>query len=151
MCTNCSSEPDTPAHILECLGLTKVDLVGDSLLELGFLINYEKVVWVLYHYSNFIFRTPTYTPDGVATSVAARSDDCASSTSYNASNPTTNNPATDIVPNNLQDLASPPSTWSSSPIVTCASSCDTGSLSAISADLNSAIQSLRTTSTVVEV
>ncbi|GFT06396.1 hypothetical protein TNCV_3355451 [Trichonephila clavipes] len=26
MCTNCSSEPATPAHILECLGLTKQDL-----------------------------------------------------------------------------------------------------------------------------
>ncbi|GFX04489.1 uncharacterized protein TNCV_900191 [Trichonephila clavipes] len=26
MCTNCSFEPVTPAHILECLGLTKQDL-----------------------------------------------------------------------------------------------------------------------------
>ncbi|GFW44839.1 uncharacterized protein TNCV_4511531 [Trichonephila clavipes] len=26
MCTKCSSEPATPAHILECLGLTKQDL-----------------------------------------------------------------------------------------------------------------------------
>ncbi|GFW80999.1 uncharacterized protein TNCV_4803671 [Trichonephila clavipes] len=25
MCTNCSSEPTTPSHILECLGLTKQD------------------------------------------------------------------------------------------------------------------------------
>ncbi|GFV48484.1 uncharacterized protein TNCV_32771 [Trichonephila clavipes] len=25
MCTNCSSEPATPAHVLECLGLTKQD------------------------------------------------------------------------------------------------------------------------------
>ncbi|GFT67732.1 RNase H domain-containing protein [Trichonephila clavipes] len=29
MCTNCSSEPATPAHILECLGLTKQDLADD--------------------------------------------------------------------------------------------------------------------------
>ncbi|GFX78476.1 transposable element Tc3 transposase [Trichonephila clavipes] len=32
MCTNCSSEPATPAHILECLGLTKQDLADDSFL-----------------------------------------------------------------------------------------------------------------------
>ncbi|GFT47378.1 hypothetical protein TNCV_3749441 [Trichonephila clavipes] len=28
MSTNCSSEPATPAHILECLGLTKQDLAA---------------------------------------------------------------------------------------------------------------------------
>ncbi|GFX29235.1 midasin [Trichonephila clavipes] len=32
MCINCSSEPASPAHILECLGLTKQDLADDSLL-----------------------------------------------------------------------------------------------------------------------
>ncbi|GFU64008.1 RNase H domain-containing protein [Trichonephila clavipes] len=37
MCTNCSSEPVTPAHILECLGLTKQDLADDPLLVLDFL------------------------------------------------------------------------------------------------------------------
>ncbi|GFW82861.1 uncharacterized protein TNCV_3494311 [Trichonephila clavipes] len=37
MCTNCSSEPATPAHILECLGLTKQDLADDPLLVLDFL------------------------------------------------------------------------------------------------------------------
>ncbi|GFU45243.1 uncharacterized protein TNCV_4236481 [Trichonephila clavipes] len=36
MCTNCS-EPASPAHILECLGLTKQDLADDPLLELDFL------------------------------------------------------------------------------------------------------------------
>ncbi|GFV98337.1 RNase H domain-containing protein [Trichonephila clavipes] len=37
MCTNCSSEPATPAHILECLGLTKQDLADVPLLVLDFL------------------------------------------------------------------------------------------------------------------
>ncbi|GFU97991.1 uncharacterized protein TNCV_232681 [Trichonephila clavipes] len=37
MCTNCSSEPATPAHILECLGLTMQDLVDVPLLVLYFL------------------------------------------------------------------------------------------------------------------
>ncbi|GFX67457.1 uncharacterized protein TNCV_3463461 [Trichonephila clavipes] len=37
MCTNCSSEPATPAHILECLGLTKQDLADGPLLVLDFL------------------------------------------------------------------------------------------------------------------
>ncbi|GFV27535.1 protocadherin Fat 1 [Trichonephila clavipes] len=37
MCTNCSSEPPAPAHILECLGLTKQDLADDPLLILDFL------------------------------------------------------------------------------------------------------------------
>ncbi|GFU40869.1 uncharacterized protein TNCV_2466641 [Trichonephila clavipes] len=36
MCTNCSSEPASPAHILECLGLTKQDLADDPLLVLNF-------------------------------------------------------------------------------------------------------------------
>ncbi|GFV19416.1 uncharacterized protein TNCV_3663491 [Trichonephila clavipes] len=35
ICTNCSSEPALPAHILECLGLTKQDLADDPLLGLG--------------------------------------------------------------------------------------------------------------------
>ncbi|GFW69665.1 integrase catalytic domain-containing protein [Trichonephila clavipes] len=34
MYTNCSSEPTTPVHILECLGLTKQDLADDPLLVL---------------------------------------------------------------------------------------------------------------------
>ncbi|GFS89402.1 hypothetical protein TNCV_1809361 [Trichonephila clavipes] len=35
MCTNCSSEPGSPADILECLGLTKQDLadVGVGFFE----------------------------------------------------------------------------------------------------------------------
>ncbi|GFS69328.1 uncharacterized protein TNCV_4011411 [Trichonephila clavipes] len=37
MCTICSSELITPAHILECLGLTKQDIADDPLLELDFL------------------------------------------------------------------------------------------------------------------
>ncbi|GFV31278.1 uncharacterized protein TNCV_1640301 [Trichonephila clavipes] len=37
MCTNCSSEPATPAHILEYLGLTKQDLADVPLLVLNFL------------------------------------------------------------------------------------------------------------------
>ncbi|GFW69485.1 RNase H domain-containing protein [Trichonephila clavipes] len=41
MCTNCSSEPATPAHILECLGLTKQDLADDPLLVLDFLKVYD--------------------------------------------------------------------------------------------------------------
>ncbi|GFU17111.1 RNase H domain-containing protein [Trichonephila clavipes] len=41
MCTNCSSEPATPAHILECLGLTKQDLADDPLLVLDYLKVYD--------------------------------------------------------------------------------------------------------------
>ncbi|GFT27210.1 hypothetical protein TNCV_40481 [Trichonephila clavipes] len=37
MCTKCSSEPASPAHILECLGLTKQDLADDPLQLLEFL------------------------------------------------------------------------------------------------------------------
>ncbi|GFW80647.1 RNase H domain-containing protein [Trichonephila clavipes] len=37
MCTNCSSKPDSPAHILECLGLTKQDLADVPLLVLDYL------------------------------------------------------------------------------------------------------------------
>ncbi|GFY22623.1 uncharacterized protein TNCV_2178841 [Trichonephila clavipes] len=40
-CTNCSSEPATPVHILECLGLTKKDLADDPLLVLDFLKMYD--------------------------------------------------------------------------------------------------------------
>ncbi|GFX00340.1 hypothetical protein TNCV_1273341 [Trichonephila clavipes] len=36
MCTNCS-EPASPAHILECQGLTKQDLADYPLLVLDFL------------------------------------------------------------------------------------------------------------------
>ncbi|GFV79531.1 hypothetical protein TNCV_279851 [Trichonephila clavipes] len=32
MCTNCSSEPTSSAHILECLGLTNQDLADDLLM-----------------------------------------------------------------------------------------------------------------------
>ncbi|GFY26928.1 uncharacterized protein TNCV_930691 [Trichonephila clavipes] len=41
MCTNCSSEPATPADFLECLGLTKQDLADDPLLVLDFLKAYD--------------------------------------------------------------------------------------------------------------
>ncbi|GFW49313.1 uncharacterized protein TNCV_3058231 [Trichonephila clavipes] len=41
MCTNCSSEPATPAHILECLGLTKQDLADVPLLVFDFLKVYD--------------------------------------------------------------------------------------------------------------
>ncbi|GFU24188.1 uncharacterized protein TNCV_2007671 [Trichonephila clavipes] len=41
MCTNCSSEPATPAHILEGLGLTKQDLADVPLLVLDFLKVYD--------------------------------------------------------------------------------------------------------------
>ncbi|GFW64360.1 RNase H domain-containing protein [Trichonephila clavipes] len=41
MCTNCSSEPATPAHILECLGVTKQDLADDPSLVLDFLKVYD--------------------------------------------------------------------------------------------------------------
>ncbi|GFX26124.1 uncharacterized protein TNCV_2274641 [Trichonephila clavipes] len=37
ICPNCSSEPASPAHILECLGLTKQDSVDNPLLVLHFL------------------------------------------------------------------------------------------------------------------
>ncbi|GFW59006.1 uncharacterized protein TNCV_2831121 [Trichonephila clavipes] len=41
MCTNGSSEPATPAHILECLGLTKQDLADVPFLVLDFLKVYD--------------------------------------------------------------------------------------------------------------
>ncbi|GFW75383.1 transposable element Tc3 transposase [Trichonephila clavipes] len=41
MCTNCSSEPASPDHILECLELTKQDLADDPLLVLDFLKVYD--------------------------------------------------------------------------------------------------------------
>ncbi|GFX55548.1 RNase H domain-containing protein [Trichonephila clavipes] len=41
MCTNCSSEPASPAHILQCLGLTKQDLADDPLLVLDYLKVYD--------------------------------------------------------------------------------------------------------------
>ncbi|GFX53000.1 uncharacterized protein TNCV_3228681 [Trichonephila clavipes] len=41
MCTNCPFELALPAHILECLGLTKQDLVDDPLLVLDFLKVYD--------------------------------------------------------------------------------------------------------------
>ncbi|GFX71614.1 uncharacterized protein TNCV_2696021 [Trichonephila clavipes] len=41
MCTNCSSEPASPAHILKCLGLIKQDLADDTLLVLDFLKVYK--------------------------------------------------------------------------------------------------------------
>ncbi|GFV72847.1 RNase H domain-containing protein [Trichonephila clavipes] len=43
MCTNCSFQPATPAHVLECLGLTKQDLADVSLLVLDFLKVYCNV------------------------------------------------------------------------------------------------------------
>ncbi|GFU38629.1 uncharacterized protein TNCV_1495611 [Trichonephila clavipes] len=41
MCMNCTSEPASPAHILECLGLTKQDLADDPLLVLDYLKVYD--------------------------------------------------------------------------------------------------------------
>ncbi|GFT68825.1 RNase H domain-containing protein [Trichonephila clavipes] len=41
MCTNCSSDPGTSAHILKCLGLTKQDLADVPLLVLDFLKVYD--------------------------------------------------------------------------------------------------------------
>ncbi|GFU11965.1 RNase H domain-containing protein [Trichonephila clavipes] len=41
MCTNCSSEPTSPPHILKCLGLTKQGLADDPLLVLDFLKVYD--------------------------------------------------------------------------------------------------------------
>ncbi|GFU68188.1 RNase H domain-containing protein [Trichonephila clavipes] len=41
MCMNCSSEPATPAHILECPGLTKQDLADVPLLVLDYLKVYD--------------------------------------------------------------------------------------------------------------
>ncbi|GFT87107.1 transposable element Tc3 transposase [Trichonephila clavipes] len=41
MCTNCSSEPVSPAHILECLGLTLLQRNDDPLLVLDFLKVFE--------------------------------------------------------------------------------------------------------------
>ncbi|GFX17912.1 RNase H domain-containing protein [Trichonephila clavipes] len=48
MCTNCSSKPASPSHILECLGLTKQDLADDPLLVLDFLRLYEVMDLVYY-------------------------------------------------------------------------------------------------------
>ncbi|GFW44917.1 putative RNA-directed DNA polymerase from transposon X-element [Trichonephila clavipes] len=41
MCTNCSSEPASHAHILECLGSFKQDLADDPLVVLDFLKVYD--------------------------------------------------------------------------------------------------------------
>ncbi|GFT34463.1 RNase H domain-containing protein [Trichonephila clavipes] len=41
MSTNCSSEPATPAHILECLRLTKQDFADVPLLVLDYLKVYD--------------------------------------------------------------------------------------------------------------
>ncbi|GFV84751.1 uncharacterized protein TNCV_4297331 [Trichonephila clavipes] len=41
MCTNCSSETATTAHILECLGFTKQDLADVPLLVLDYLKVYN--------------------------------------------------------------------------------------------------------------
>ncbi|GFX30796.1 uncharacterized protein TNCV_656821 [Trichonephila clavipes] len=41
MCPNCSSEPASPVHILECLGFTKQDLADDPLFVLDFLKVYD--------------------------------------------------------------------------------------------------------------
>ncbi|GFV69588.1 uncharacterized protein TNCV_4064681 [Trichonephila clavipes] len=41
MCMNCSSQPAMPAHILECLGLSKQDLADVPLLMLDFLKVYD--------------------------------------------------------------------------------------------------------------
>ncbi|GFY07867.1 uncharacterized protein TNCV_4288031 [Trichonephila clavipes] len=41
ICKNCSSEPATPAHILECLGLTKQDLADVPLLVLDYRKLYD--------------------------------------------------------------------------------------------------------------
>ncbi|GFV38281.1 RNase H domain-containing protein [Trichonephila clavipes] len=43
MCTNCSSEPATPAHIFECLGLTKQDFADNRLTVLDFLKVYDVI------------------------------------------------------------------------------------------------------------
>ncbi|GFW19550.1 transposable element Tc1 transposase [Trichonephila clavipes] len=44
MGAKCSSEPATPAHILECLGLTKQDLADVPLLVLDFLkVDFERL------------------------------------------------------------------------------------------------------------
>ncbi|GFV13853.1 RNase H domain-containing protein, partial [Trichonephila clavipes] len=48
VCTNCSSEPASPANILECLGFTKLDLADDPLLVLDFFRVYE-VIDLVYH------------------------------------------------------------------------------------------------------
>ncbi|GFW20145.1 uncharacterized protein TNCV_2320861 [Trichonephila clavipes] len=45
MCMNSSSEPATPAHILECLGLTKQDLADVPLLVLDFLKSMMSWTW----------------------------------------------------------------------------------------------------------
>ncbi|GFX11818.1 uncharacterized protein TNCV_2996031 [Trichonephila clavipes] len=41
MGSNCSSEPATPVHILECLGLTKQDLADVPLLVFDFMKVYD--------------------------------------------------------------------------------------------------------------
>ncbi|GFV89217.1 uncharacterized protein TNCV_4914161 [Trichonephila clavipes] len=45
MCTNCSSEPASSTHILECLGLTKQNLAEDLLLVLYFLVFMKSWTW----------------------------------------------------------------------------------------------------------
>ncbi|GFU39220.1 hypothetical protein TNCV_1903041 [Trichonephila clavipes] len=45
MCTNCSSEPASPVHILKCLGLTKQDFADDPLLVFEFLKVYDTMTW----------------------------------------------------------------------------------------------------------
>lgn len=41
ICTNCSNEQASPNHILECLGLTKQDLIDDPMTVLDFLKVYD--------------------------------------------------------------------------------------------------------------
>ncbi|GFS63000.1 RNase H domain-containing protein [Trichonephila clavipes] len=56
MCTSCSSEPASPAHILECLGLTKQDLADDPMLVLDFADQWGRATtfrFVLYENFNY--------------------------------------------------------------------------------------------------
>ncbi|GFU16839.1 hypothetical protein TNCV_923391 [Trichonephila clavipes] len=46
MFTNCSSEPATPAHILECISLTKQDLADVLMLVLNFQKVDEAHFWL---------------------------------------------------------------------------------------------------------
>ncbi|GFV15858.1 hypothetical protein TNCV_988411 [Trichonephila clavipes] len=41
MCTDCSSEPSAPAHIIKYLGVPKQDLADDLLLVLDYLRVYD--------------------------------------------------------------------------------------------------------------
>ncbi|GFU99343.1 hypothetical protein TNCV_1900881 [Trichonephila clavipes] len=84
MCPNCSSEPATPAHILEGLGLTKQDLADDPLLVLDFLKVYDVMDLISYeHFSavagsyNFAFRVTcvTFAYSKIDTSPRKRSKD----------------------------------------------------------------------------